>query len=99
MKRRVRKDSTFQLDNRTYEVSGRHLAGKYVTVVLDALTDRPLRVTWQERVVRFGLCDPVENSRRRHSTARDSETDHHEATVPFDPITALLEKARKADDE
>ena len=98
--RQVRKDSTFNLDGKTYEVNGRHLAGKRITITIDALTEQPLRASCQGQPVRFAPCDPVAN-RRRHS--RSSSTDGNDANpgstsrvaVPFDPIAALLQKARK----
>jgi len=98
MNRQVRKDGTFQLDGRTYEVSGRHLTGKRITVVVDALTDRPIRVTWQDNQVRFGPCDPVANNRRKRP-ATHAENSKDENTTPFDPIAALLAKAREVGDE
>jgi len=62
------RNSTFDLCGTTYEVAGRHLASKQVTIVVDGLTDRPLRATWQEQVVRFGPCDPVKNRHRSRGT-------------------------------
>jgi len=99
--RQVRNDGTFEMAGRTYEVSGRHLAGKRITLVIDALTDRILQTTWQDQPVRFGPCDPVANRHRRRPPA-GGKTDHNgsgTAGVPFDPIAALLAKAREVDDE
>lgn len=95
--RRVKKDCTFDLDGKTYEVGGRHLGGKRISVIVDALTERPLRVTSQDKPVRFGLCDPIANRRRVKSPTAQA-TDAPPST-PFDPISALLEKAREANDE
>jgi len=36
----VRKDATFQVNSRTYEVTGRHLAGRRIEVLIDPFTDR-----------------------------------------------------------
>ncbi len=100
--RQVRQDGTFELDGKTYEVNGRHLAGKRITVVVDALTERPLRAAWQGQPVRFGVCDPVANRRRRPATATEDHasaagSSSSQAAVPFDPIAALLQKAREED--
>lgn len=97
--RQVKKDCTFDLDGKTYEVGGRHLGGKRISVIVDALTDRPLRVLSQGHAVRFGLCDPVANRRRTRAPAPEEPATKTTADVPFDPISALLEKAREADDE
>jgi hypothetical protein len=91
--RRVRKDATFSLDGIVYEVTGRHLAGKEITVVVDGLTGRPLRVAWQERPLRFGICDPIANRSRPRAPAKPEPTTT--CKVPFDPIAALLQKARE----
>lgn len=99
--RQVQKDCTFELDGTTYEVGGRHLASKRLTVIVDALTDRPLRVTWKGQSVRFGVCDPVANRHRTRGPSSDQVPAPEAGTtsVPFDPITALLQKAREANDE
>ena len=93
--RQVRGDGTFDIDGVVYEVGGRHLAGKRVVIVIDALTDRPLHASWQDRPVRFGVCDPVANSHRKRPAPAPAAT---EADVPFDPVSALLAKARQEDD-
>ena len=95
--RQVKKDCTFDLDGKTYEVGGRHLGGKRISVIVDALTDRPLRVLAQGQPVRFGLCDPVANRRRIKAPA--DQTSEPTSSAPFDPISALLQKAREASDE
>ncbi len=94
--RQVRKDGTFSVDGTIHEVNGRHLAGKRVTIVIDGLTGRLLRATYQDRALRFGLCDSVANRDRKRppTTADDATTD-----VPFDPIANLLQKAREATNE
>lgn len=91
--RRVRKDATFSLDGTLYEVTGRHLAGKKITVVVDGLTNRLLRAMWQGRPLRFGICDPVANRSRQRPPAKPERTTT--SKVPFDPIAALLQKARE----
>lgn len=105
LSRQVRKDCTFDLYGKSYEVAGRHLAGKRITVVVDGLTERALRVSWQRQAVRFGLCNPVNNRQRNRATASVGDgtsacgSDTAVAKAPFDPIAALLHKAREASDE
>lgn len=89
--RRVRRDATFTLGGTVYEVVGRHLAGKRVAVVIDGLTNKPIRVSYKGRPVRFGLCDPIANSQR----SRPAKGVEPQRTTPFDPIAALLQKARE----
>lgn len=89
--RRVGNALTFSLEGRTYEVRGLHLAGKTVQVVLDAFTGAPLRVLFDQKPVVFGLCDVAANRHRRRAEPAPAS----EPTVPFDPIAALLAKARK----
>jgi transposase InsO family protein len=98
VKRRVKKDATFTVGGSLYEVTGAHLAGKYVNVVLDGLTERPLGVSYQDQAVRFGPCDPVANADRKRVRTPVNGGDNGKNT-PFDPITALLQKAREVDDE
>lgn len=89
--RRVGNALTFSLEGTTYEVRGLHLAGKTVQVVLDAFTGAPLRVLFDQKPVVFGLCDVAANRHRRRTEASPSP----QPTVPFDPIAALLHKARQ----
>jgi putative transposase len=91
VKRRVAGDGTFTVDGKVFEVRGRHLVGKKVDVVLDPFTDAPLRVAHEGQVVVFGPCDPRANRHR----GRAPDLDVPAPTVPFDPIAALLAKARQ----
>lgn len=93
LKRKVGKDGTFSVDAIIYEVDGRHLATREVTVIQDGLSGKILRVTHDGRPVRFGLCDAVMNARRRR--APDLEPAPLDANAPFDPIAGLLAKARE----
>lgn len=98
--RKIQKDCTFELDGTTYEVAGRHLAGKTIVVIIDALSNRLLRASWQDQPVRFGVCDPVANRRRPRAPSATETLDVRPAPhAPFDPISALLQKAREANDE
>ncbi len=94
-RRRVRKDGTLTVDKVVYEVAGRHLCGKRVDIVIDGLTDRLLRVSYQDRPVRFGLCDAVANSRRKRAPATEALL----RELPFDPIAGLLQQAREVGNE
>jgi transposase InsO family protein len=91
LKRRVGNALTFSIEGRLYEVRGRHLAGKTVEVVVDPFTGAPLRVLFDRQPVVSGLCDMAANRHR----GRAAEAASPEPTVPFDPIAALLEKARR----
>lgn len=94
-RRQVKKDGTFAIDSIVYEVTGRHLFGRWITVVTDGLTGRLLRVAWQGQTVPFGPCDPVANRHRKRAPA----VEQARADVPFDPIAGLLEQARELRDE
>jgi len=96
LERQVRRDATFDVDGVIYEVAGRHLAGKRITLTCDGLTGKPLRATWQDKELRFGRCDAVAN-RQRHRPAPEPEVATPD--TPFDPIAALLAKAREMGDE
>jgi putative transposase len=93
--RRVRKDATFDLDGAVYEVTGRHLAGKEITVTVCGLGGRLLGATWQGQALRVGPCDPLANRHRRRPAAPPEPA----SDVPFDPIAALLQKAREQSDD
>ncbi len=96
VRRQVRKDATFDIDGTSYEVTGRHIAGKRVDVVLDGLTGQVLRVRHQKQPVRFGLCDARANRNRKRPATEPSEPTPES---PFDPISALIAQAREVDDE
>ncbi len=90
-RRRVKKDGTFTVDGEVYEIRGRHLFGRWLTIVTDGLTGRLLRVGYQGEAVRFGVCDPIANRHRKRASAIEkTPTD-----VPFDPIAGLLQQARE----
>lgn len=90
-KRRVAGDATFSVDGRTFEVRGRHLANKTIEVVLDPFTGAVLRASYQDNPVVVGACDPALNRSRRRAKPEDVPA----STLPFDPIAALLDQARK----
>lgn len=94
-RRRVKKDGTFAVDGVVYEVDGRHLHGRWVQIVIDGMTEKLLRVSYQERPVRFGRCEPVNNARRRRAPVVEEAP---RTNVPFDPIARLLQQAREQGD-
>jgi len=93
--RTVRADCTFTVAGAVYEVVGAHLARRRIAVVLDGLTGKPLRATWKETPVRFGACNPRANRHRERGVTPPQAP----SSAPFDPIAALLEKARGVGDE
>jgi len=90
----VRKDATFQVNGRTFEVRGRHLGGKRIEVLVDPFTDEPIRASYLGKPVVFGPCDPKANAH----AGRPEPSDPPVSTTPFDPIAALLARARKDPD-
>lgn len=90
----VRQDATFQVNGRTFEVRGRHLAGKRIEVLVDPFTDQPIRASYQDKPIVFGPCDPVANAR----SGRPEPSEPPVLSTPFDPIAALLAAARKDPD-
>lgn len=91
---KVRGDCTVSIDGRPFEVSGRHLAGKRIEVVVDPFTGAPIRAAYQGTAVPIGPCDPVANGQR----GRPSEAPTPSSSTPFDPIAGLLAAARKGVD-
>lgn len=89
--RKVAGDATFTVEGRLYEVAGRHLRNKTLDLVLDPFTDMPLRASYQGQPVVFGPCDPAANRHRRRAAPAPAPA----PTVPFDPIAALLARARQ----
>lgn len=91
VKRKISSALTFSLESQLFEVRGRHLAGKTVTILQDPFTDKPLRVDLDGTSIVFGPCDPSANRHRGRAAAEPTPV----PTVPFDPIAALLQAARK----
>jgi putative transposase len=95
-RRQVRRDGTFDVGAVTWEVAGHHLLGKRIELVIDGLTERPIRAFYQGKPLRFGPCDPVANRSRKRAPSPPPEPNE---APPFDPIATLLQQARKVDDE
>lgn len=92
VRRQVRKDGTFQVEGVVYEALGHHLAGKRIDIVVDGLTGQPVRASYRGVPLRFGPCDPVANRHRRRGAPPADKPGEH---PPFDPIAALLQRARE----
>lgn len=91
----VRKDATVQVRGRLYEIVGRHLGGKRITVRLDPFTEAVVGASYQDDPVPIAPCDPVANADRdRGSLAPEAPS-----STPFDPIAALLARARTEVDD
>jgi hypothetical protein len=88
---KVRGDCTVSIEGRSFEISGRHLVGKRLDVVVDPFTHAPLRASYQGAAVPIGPCDPVANGRR----GRPVDSVPSTSSTPFDPIAGLLAAARK----
>lgn len=89
--RKVSNALTFSLGAKQFEVRGRHLAGETATIVIDPFTDAPLRVLVDGKPVVFGLCDALANARAGRGPAEPEPV----LTTSFDPILAMIQKARK----
>jgi len=85
--RRVRRDSTLDIDGRTYELSQGFLAGKNVTVARCLIDDGGAWVEHDGN--RFDLL-PVDVKRNAH---RPRTSQPATPTLPFDPATARLNNA------
>lgn len=89
-RRRIRRDSTLSVDGQLFEVDAGFLAGRLATVGR-CLLDRPA-APWIEHERRrhpLRLVDPKANAHRR----REPLVEAPERKVPFDPATALLDRA------
>lgn len=91
VRRRVRRDTTVQIDGKAYELDGGYLAGRLVVVCrcLVDLSEAPW-VEFEGRRLEVYPVNPVKNSRRaRLRKDRDAVPTH----TAFDPPKALLNKA------
>jgi len=89
--RKITNALTFSLDTKQFEVRGRHLAGETATIVVDPFTDAPLRVLVDGKPVVFGPCDALANARAGRGPAEPDPV----PTLSFDPILAMIRRARK----
>jgi hypothetical protein len=94
--RKIRNDLTFDVDGIRWEVTGRHLAGRVVQLTLDPFSRVVVGATVDDVAVPIGRCDPVQNARRKRPAVLNTSPGD---AAPFDPIAALLAKAREVGDE
>jgi putative transposase len=92
----IRKDATFSVNGRLFEVRGRHLAGKRIALALDPFTGLPIRANHDDKVIAFAACDPKANGRRSRG---DVQAPAVPPSTRFDRIAGLLAAARKVTDE
>ena len=91
---KIRKDATFSVEGNLYEVTGRHLAGRTISLALDPFTEGVLSATIDGQDVRFSRCDPRANASRGRATT----TVPSPPTGRFDRIASLLAAAREVTD-
>jgi transposase InsO family protein len=99
-RRRVRRDNTLAMDGQDWETSLHFLAGRLVTVARSlAEPDAPPWIEHEGKRFTLGPVDPIRNARRSRSVANLDTP--HPARVPFDPPSALLNRAlgRRPDGE
>jgi hypothetical protein len=76
--RKVKKDSTFQWHGKTYEVVGRYLAGRTVTVISSLLDPSRLRLEHLGKPIEVFPVDVHQNARRRRGPRTSSTPDPKE---------------------
>jgi transposase InsO family protein len=87
--RRVRKDSTLQIDGKTYEVEAGWLAGKTVSLVRSHLVPDHMHVRFEDKTFPVHLADPVKNADRRRKPSKKPITPH--PAVDFNPADTALD--------
>jgi putative transposase len=91
-RRRVRRDNTLAMDGQDWETSLHFLAGRLVTVARSlAEPDAPPWIEHEGKRFPLGPVDPIRNARRARSVSNLDAP--HPARVPFDPPSALLDRA------
>lgn len=93
---KVRKDATFSVKGTQYEVRGRHLCGKTLTLQLDPFTDAVLELTYDGLAVPYGLCDAQRNANRGRGAPDKAVS---KADPRFARISRVLQAAREVVDE
>lgn len=98
-RRRVRRDNTLAMDGQDWETSLHFLAGRLVTVARSlAEPDAPPWIEHEGKRFALAQVDPIRNARRSRSLSNLDAP--HPARVPFDPPSALLDRAvGRRDDE
>lgn len=87
--RRVRKDSTLDIDGELYEVDAAWLAGKTVTLVRSYLAPDELHLLFEDRRFALHLADPHKNARRRRRAPKKREVTS--PSVHFRPADVALD--------
>ena len=88
--RRVRKDSTVDIDGQLYEVDAAWLAGKTVTLVRSYLAPAEPHILFEDRRLPLHLADPLKNAHRgRKKSPKKREVTS--PTVHFRPADAALD--------
>ncbi len=99
-RRRVRRDNTLSVDGQQWETTLHFLAGRLVTVARSlAEPDAPPYIEHEGKRFALAPVDAVRNG-RRHRSASNLDAPHP-ARTPFDPPSALLDRAlgRRSDDD
>ncbi len=99
-RRRVRRDNTLAMEGQDWETSLHFLAGRLVTVARSlAEPDAPPWIEHEGKRFVLAPVDPIRNARRTRSVSNLDTP--HPARVPFDPPSALLDRAlgRRAGDD
>ncbi len=87
--RRVRKDSTLDIDGKLYEVDAAWLAGRQVTLVRSYLAPDEPHLLFEDRRIPLHLADPQKNARRRRKAPKKREVTS--PTVHFRPADVALD--------
>jgi putative transposase len=91
-RRRVRRDNTLAMEGQDWETSLHFLAGRLVTVARSlAEPDAPPWIEHEGKRFALAPVDPIRNARRTRSVSNLDAP--HPARVPFDPPSALLDRA------
>ena len=87
-RRRIRRDSTLDIDGKTYEIAQGFLAGKKVTVAQTLIDSRDAWIEHEEKRFDLRLVDVKLNN---HASRKPKPAPA--PSVPFDPATARLKEA------
>jgi putative transposase len=95
-RRRVRRDTTISMDGTDWELDQGFLAGRIVTVARSLIdtTSSPW-VEHEEQRLPLHAVDPISNARRTRPPRRQTPPTTRTENVPFDPPTALLDRAAR----
>jgi transposase InsO family protein len=99
--RRIRKDSTLQIDGKTYEVEAGWLAGKKVALVRSHLMREHMVVRFEDKTFPVHLADPHKNAARRRKPSKkpvvsSAASDFNPADVALD---TMLGRTRQSKEE